>query len=331
VTILPAAGCPTNCISIYASNIVAYTCGVCTNVLFNVSAVDTCCPVGANLTFNPPVTTCFPVNSSTPVTVTATDQCGNSATATFTVTILPAGGCAPTNCIFLYYSNVVAYTCASCTNVAYNVTAADYCCSNVVLTFNPPPTTCFPLNTTTPVKVTATDQCGNTNSAFFTVTVLPAAGCAPTNCLSLSTSNIVVYTCSNCTTVPFNGVASDPCCTVSAPTIIYKPPVTTCFPLNTTTPVEADAFDSCGHGATNIFLVTVLPAAGCGGSNPLSITGGSGPGGVTNTTLITLYWSAPNVQLWESDAMIEWRLVAAGSPYVVPNKGAMKFYRLLPK
>jgi hypothetical protein len=334
VTVLPYPNCaPTNCITIYDPDIVAYTCSNCTTVPFTATAVDICCSSGATLSFNPPETTCFPLNSTNKVTVTATDQCGNAASSSFTVTVLPGANCNPTNCVSLYTSNIVAYTCSNCTTVAYNAFAVDNCCplSAPTLTFNPPETFCFPLNSTNKVTVTAVDQCGNGATNSFTVTVLPGAGCGPTNCISLYTSNIVVYTCSNCTTVPLNAVAYDPCCTVSPPTIIYIPPVTTCFPLNSTTPVQATAFDGCGNGATNIFLVTVLPGPNCGGSNPLSITGKTGGTNSTGTNYLTVYWPPTNGQLLQSSDLTHWNPIpgATNSPYIVPNQTPMKFYRLL--
>jgi hypothetical protein len=129
--------------------------------------------------------------------------------------------------------------------------------------------------------------------------------------------------------VPFNAFAFDSCCPVNPNvTLTYNPPATTCFPLNSSTVVQVVGSDACGNKGTNYFTVTVLPGSGCGGANPLSISGTSGPGGGTN--LITVWWSAPNAQLLESPDMIEWHPVpgVTSSPYVVPNQGRMKFYRL---
>jgi HYR domain len=332
VTVLPGPDCGnTNCISINASNIVAYTCSPCTKVPFIVTVSDQCCTSGGiTVSYNPPTNTCFPLNSTTTVKIKASDACGNTATKFITVTVLPGPNCNPTNCVTIYASNIVVYTCSNCTTVPYTASVLDTCCAaGATLSFNPPETYCFPLNSTTTVNVSASDPCGNGAVNSFTVTVLPGPNCAPTNCISLYTTNIVVYTCSNCVTVPFNAFAYDSCCPGSpSPTIIFNPPATTCFPLNSTTPVEADAFDSCGNGATNFFLVTVLPGPNCGGSNPLSITGGTGPG-AGGTNYITVSWPATNAQLLESADMIEWHPVpGATSPYVVPIQRQMKFYRL---
>jgi len=332
VTVLPLPNCnPTNCITIFASNIVAYTCSNCLAVPYTASVLDTCCPNGATLSFNPPLGTCFPLNTTTTVNVSATDKCGNGAVSSFTVTILPGPNCNPdTNCISLYTSNIVAYTCSNCTTVPFNAYAVDTCCAaGATLIYDKPATTCFPVNTTTPVNVTAFDQCGHTNHGTFTVTILPRTDCGPTNCISLYTSNIVVYTCDPCVPVSYNGFATDPCCSLSGVTIIYNPPLGTCFPRGSTTPVQASAFDACGNGQTNFFLVTVLPGANCGGTNPLTISGQTGPG-AGGTNYFTIYWPPTNAQLLESADLNKWSPVpgTTNSPYVVPNLGGMKFYRL---
>jgi len=273
VTVLPGPNCGnTNCISIEASNIVVYTCAPCTPVPFTATAIDTCCPGSAvNLEYFPSTNTCFPLNSTTPVQIVAYDQCGNITTNYITVTVNPYPNCPPTNCLTIDVSNVVVYTCSNCTTVPFGAIASDYCCPNVTLFYNPPTNTCFPLNTTTPVQVVGFDACGNAASNSFTVTVLQAATCGPTNCISIEASNIVVYTCSNCTTVPFNATATDFCCPASGVTLEYSPSTNTCFPLNSTTPVQIVAYDQCGNAATNDITVTVLQAAGCGPTNCLSI------------------------------------------------------------
>ena len=342
VTVLPGANClPTNCISIYSSNIVVYTCNKCTPVVYNVYAVDNCCPgtAGPTLTFNPPETTCFPVNSSTPVLVTANDQCGNIATNYFTVTVLPGPNCGNTNCISIYATNIVVYSCSNCTTVPFNVKAFDPCCasSGVTLVYNPPTNTCFPLNSTTPVQITGSDGCGNVATNYITVTVLPGQNCLPvaTNCISIDAPNIVVYTCSNCIPVFYNVTASDQCCSVGV-NLSYNPPSGTCFPLNSTTPVQVNAFDQCGQGAIRFFFVTVLPGANCGGATPgPNVTGQSGPNG-TGTNYITIWWPPPttsSAQLLESSDLSHWSPIpgATNPPYISPDSTGMDFFRLLYK
>jgi hypothetical protein len=280
VTVLPGGNCGgTTCIDISCSNIVAVTCSDCAVVPFTATATDVCCPgaAGPDIVYSPPSGTCFPVNSTNLIQVTAYDNCGNMATDSFTVTVLPGANCGETNkCITLNCSNIVATTCSNCTIVPYMVNAVDTCCQEVNLVYNPPPGTCFPVNSTNVVEVMAYDNCRNISSNFFTVTILPGPNCGgtPSNCISILCSNIVALTCSNCATVFYSATVEDPCCpSADGPHVIYNPPATTCFPVNSTNLVRVLAFDDCGNGATNYFTVTVLPGPNCGGtSNCISIS-----------------------------------------------------------
>ena len=104
VTVLPCG--LTNCISLVApAPITVQACGSnCVPVKFGASVVDYCCSnlqvsyqfAGAAIGTN----YCFPVGQST-VSITATDGCGNAASSSFTVTVLPLTNApslsAPTN------------------------------------------------------------------------------------------------------------------------------------------------------------------------------------------------------------------------------------------
>jgi hypothetical protein len=336
VTVLPGPNCggATNCISIYCSNIVAFTCSNCTTVPFNATAVDNCCPgSGVTLVYNAPATECFPIDSTNLVEVTAYDDCGNSATSSFYVTVLPGPNCGGTsNCISINCSNIVAFTCSNCTKVPFTAMAVDNCCpaSGVTLVYNPPATTCFPIDSTNKVEVIAYDNCGNTASNFFYVTVLQGPNCGgTTNCISINCSNIVVFTCSNCTTVPFTATAVDTCC-ASGATLLYAPPVTTCFPVDSTNQVVVIAYDNCGNTASNSFYVTVLPGPNCGGTTPeISLAGGTNRIG-SGTNFMTVSWPASNAQLQQSQDLIHWTSIpgATNSPYVVSNPPPRSFFRL---
>jgi hypothetical protein len=324
VTVLPLANCPSNCITITASNLVAYTCSNCVTVPFSATAVDTCCPGAApTLVYSLPATYCFPQNSTTPVQVIAHDQCGNAATNTFTVTVLPLANC-PSNCITITASNLVAYTCNNCVTVPFSATAVDTCCPLGVptLVYSLPATYCFPLNSTTPVQVIANDQCGNAATNTFTVTVLPLANC-PTNCITITASNVVVYTCDPCTPVPFTATAVDTCCPAGVPTLVYDVPAGYCFPLNSFSTVHAMASDQCGNSATKSFTVTVLPLPNCAGAPGLTITAGPGNG-------LMISWPGTNANLLQSKDLIHWTPIpgVTNPPYLVPTGSPMGFYRL---
>ncbi len=320
-----------SCLTVQCSNITVLTCGSCAPATFSATAIDTCCSA-VTLVYNPPETTCFPVNTSTTVEVLATDSCGNSATNFFSVTVLP-GNCPGNPCITLQSSNILVYTCSNCAVVPYNVTATDNCCSNVSELFNPPKGTCFPVNTSTPVTVIASDACGSppvTN--VFTVTVLP--GDCNTNCIHLIAPNVVAYTCSNCTEVPYNVIAIDRCCTASTNvTLLFYPSTNTCFPINSTNVVTVTAFDQCGYVTIGSFLVIVLPGPNCGESGGpgglLTVSGNPGTGGSGSGT-ITLNWPPLDVQLQQSSDLTHWSYVqgVTNPPYTTSNKPPHMYYKL---
>ncbi len=286
------------CITISCANITVETCAPCTNVFYNATATDTCCdPASINLVYNPPMTYCFPKGKTTPVQVIAYDQCNNTATNYFTVTVNQAPDCGPPEgCIKITAPDVVAYTCNPCTPVTYNVNVTDQCCSasGVNVVYNPPQSFCFPTNSMTTVQVLAYDQCGHTNTASFTVTVLPGPNCNPTppNCITINAPDIVVHTCQPCTPVTYTATASDQCCPVAAPGLYYSIPPGFCFPTNTTTTVQVTAYDVCGHTNTATFKVTVLPGTDCVPPNCITIT-------ATNITAYTCN-GCTTVPIWDS-------------------------------
>jgi len=334
VTVNPGPDClPTNCINIniLSSNIVVATCEPCTLVAYtNVIVTDACCPSsGVKVTFNPPTNTCFPVNSTTPVQVKATDGCGNAATNTFFVTVVPGPTCGQTNCLAIHTTNITVYTCSNCVTVPFNAVASDFCCPDVRLIYSLPTNSCFQLNTTTPVEVTAVDNCGNRATNFFTVTVLPAPGCGgASNCISLFASNIVVRTCSNCVMVPFNARAFDTCC--SNVTLTYSMPTNACFQLNTMTPVNVVATDECSNTVSTTFTVSIVPGPNCGGTGGPQITMAGIPNPAGGGTNFVVSWNPPNSQLQQSPDLINWFSIpgATNSPYTLSNQPAMNFYRL---
>ena len=256
----------------------------------------------------------------------AYDLCGHTNTSSFTVTVLPGPNCGNTNCIAIYSSNTVVYTCDACTTVPINPTVFDTCCPSVTLVFDPPTNTCFAVNTTTPVKIIASDNCGNSATNYLKVTVLPGLNCGSSNCISIYCTNIVVYTCSNCTTVPFSAWAVDRCCPGAPPALVYSIPGGYCFPQNTVSTIQVTGYDQCGNVATSSFTVTVLPGPNCGGTTPgLNIVGGTNSG---NGLIIS--WPGTNAQLQQSKDLIHWNPVpgATNPPYVVPLSSPTSFYRL---
>src|SRR6185503_16941282 len=117
----------------------------------------------------------FPVGTTT-VTATATDAFGNTASCTFTVTVVDAQNPSIT-CPANITRNNDANQCGAV--VTYAATASDNC-PGVNVGYSPASGSFFPVGTTT-VTATATDAVGLTASCTFTVTVVdaqnPSGGC----------------------------------------------------------------------------------------------------------------------------------------------------------
>lgn len=189
--------CPTN-MYLYAP------CGSSCVIVSNyppIFATNFCNPLaGPTITFNPPPGTyCFPANGvATPVTVTVSGS-GETSNCTFSVTVSPNPNCPPTNnppCLdFECPTNMVLYApCGSNCVIVSNyppVFATNLCTpGGVTVTFNPPPGTCFPAISTTPVTVTISGS-GETSNCTFSVTVLPNQNCPPP--VSCNDTNTVKY------------------------------------------------------------------------------------------------------------------------------------------
>jgi hypothetical protein len=133
-------------------------------VSFTVNATDNC--PGVTVVANPPSGSTFPVGVTT-VTATATDTSGNTATCSFTVTVMDTQ--AP---VIVCPSNVVVVPptmgmpCAVATYPAPVVTDN---CPGATFVCTPASGSCFPVGVTT-VTCTATDAAGNTSACSFNVT-----------------------------------------------------------------------------------------------------------------------------------------------------------------
>jgi hypothetical protein len=275
VHVLPASGCGSNsCINLTANNILAYTCSNCTAVSFNAKAVDTCCGAGnVTLVYSVPTNFCFPIGS-TPVTVSAFDSCGNSAgPVPFIVTVSQGYNC-PSNCITLTAGDIYAYTCSNCTAVSFNAKAVDTCCTSggVTLVYSFPTNFCFPLGSTM-VTVSAHDPCNNSaGPVAFNVYVMQGPACPTNNCITLNATDVVAYTCSNCTSVTYNAQAFDQCCPLATATLVYSIPTNFCFPLGSTM-VTVSAHDPCGYSSSPVtFNVMVMPGPTCQSNNCITLT-----------------------------------------------------------
>ena len=116
-----------NCLQIECTNLLASApCNSnCVIVPLTATAIDPCCTNNVSLQYYlgtisiPAAGTCFNVGT-TPVTVVATDGCGNSATNAFDVIVQQVGGT-----ITIHSTNVTVITCSNCTMVPFHVTASD--------------------------------------------------------------------------------------------------------------------------------------------------------------------------------------------------------------
>ncbi len=191
----------------------------------------------------------FPIGT-TPVTLTAIDGAGNSATATFNVIVKDTTPPALT-----VPNNVVAEaTSAAGAAVTFAATATDAVTTSPTITYavNGVATTSgstFPLGTTT-VTVTAKDAAGNTSTGSFTVTVRdtkPPVITAPANIVTEATSAAGAV-------VTFTATAND--LVDGTVAVSASPGSGSTFALGTTT-VTLTATDAHGNTATSSFTITV--------------------------------------------------------------------------
>jgi uncharacterized repeat protein (TIGR01451 family) len=154
-TLPPVIVCPANLIA---------ECGLPVN--YTVTASDACtAPLVVVCT--PPSGTVLPAGPPIIVTCTTTDTATNSASCSFTVTVVdtraPQIVCA---------ADITLEATSDAGAVAHYVTTASDACSPLVLVVTPPSGSTFPLGTTM-VIATATDAAGNSATCTFKVTVVP--------------------------------------------------------------------------------------------------------------------------------------------------------------
>ncbi len=227
------------------SNIVLWTCSTNAVTHYGVTATDNL-DLDVKVDCSPPPGTALPVGITT-VNCTATDDCGNRSTCSFTVRVIrdttpPAIQC-PSNLVF---------NCL-CPGQVFNLdffqaTATDDHDPSPIIVCNPPSLVSSP--GVHLITCTATDNCGNSNRCQFTVTfnydTTPPAITCPTN--------MIVWSCSNSARVNFSVNATDAC--DPAVTVICAPPSGSLFALGTTS-VTCTAVDRCTNRSTCTFTVTV--------------------------------------------------------------------------
>jgi hypothetical protein len=177
------------------------------------------------------------------VSCTATDAAGNSATATFTVTVLD--GVPPV--VTVPAKMTVEATSAQGTTVSFAAGASDNVDETLTPSCAPASNTRFGLGITT-VICSATDAAGNIGSATFTVTVRDTTAPA----LTLPTIVTATDTSGTTTAVTYSATAVDIVDGVVAP--VCEPASGSLFPIGSTT-VTCTATDAHGNKATGTFTV----------------------------------------------------------------------------
>lgn len=251
------------------------------------------CRDGITTSFSHASGSTFPIGTTT-VTATATDESGNSASCSFTVTVVDKQ--APT---IACPANITQSTdpgqCSAV--VRFAPTATDNCGGQPTIRTSIPSGTAFQKGTT-PVTVTAIDAAGNQSTCTFTVTIVdneaPVLAC-PANIVQSTDRGqcaaVVRFT------LP---AATDNCAGV---TVTSSIPSASVFQKGTT-PVTVTATDEAGNKTTCTFTVTVvdneLPVLN---SCPANITQSTDPGqcaAVVNFALPTATDNCPGVAVTSS-------------------------------
>ena len=221
----------------------ASSCSAMVNV--PVTATDNC-DSSVTITHDGPANHLFPLGATT-VTYTATDDAGNTRTATVVVTVedrtAPAIQASPAITV-----PTEANACSA--SVSPVVTATDRCDSSVTITHDGPSNGIFPLGATT-VTYTGTDDAGNTSTATVIVTVEDRT--AP---LIQAPANVSVSADAGACSAAVNAAvnATDLC--DASVSITHDGPANNIYPVGTTT-VTYTATDDAGNSSTATVTVTV--------------------------------------------------------------------------
>jgi hypothetical protein len=217
----------------------------CSAVVSFAPAVTDTCDQNPSVVCSPASGSTFQKGTST-VNCAATDDFGNSAACSFTVTV--RDNQAP---VFDSCSNIATSAASGqCSAVvSYTRAATDTCDGGRTVTCNPASGSTFQKGVTT-VNCAASDTSGNTGQCSFTVTVndtqVPSITC-PANITTGTDPN----RCS--ANVSFNVTAGDNCGAVAP---VCAPPSGSSFPKGSTT-VTCSASDAAGNSSSCSFTVTI--------------------------------------------------------------------------
>jgi formylglycine-generating enzyme required for sulfatase activity len=200
----------------------------------------------STFTYSPASGTTFPLGTTT-VTVTASNDVGNTTTQKFSVTVRDT-----TAPVLSLPSNVTAKaTSESGASVVYGAaTATDEVSVSPTITYSKASGSIFPIGTTA-VTVTAEDGAGNVATGEFSVTVRDTT--APV--ISLPPNVTAKATSESGASVVYGAATATDEVSIS-PTITYSKASGSIFPIGTTA-VTVTAEDGAGNAATGEFSVTV--------------------------------------------------------------------------
>lgn len=210
------------------------------------------CDASVTITQSPAVGT--NVTGNQIVTLTATDDAGNTSTCTFNISVIDSTDPAFTTCPA--NSNVSAN--ASCqyvmTDFASLAAATDNCDTNVTITQSPSVGTVIS-GTSQLVTLTAEDNDGNTSTCTFTITLVDDTD--PTFTLCPTNSNVSANASCQYVMIDFTGgaTATDNC--DASITITQSPTVGTIISTPTQL-ITLTATDDTGNTSTCTFTITVI-------------------------------------------------------------------------
>ena len=204
------------------------------------------------------------ISASTPVTITVTDQAGNSASCTFTVNVvdnLPPS----ITCPGVQSLSLNASCNATLPNYITSAIVSDGCTptANITITQSPAPGTIISGTGTTTVTFTAQDLAGNTSTCSFNVTrnetINPVITCPATVNANLNPASCTATISTAALGVP---VTSDNC---SVASVTNNHPLTT-YPVGTTI-VQWTVTDGSGLTSTcnqNVIVTdNIYPTISC--------------------------------------------------------------------
>ena len=192
----------------------------------------------------------FPFGTTT-VTYNATDASGNTATCSFTVTIIDSVAPVFVTCP----SNITLNANANCSAVAnWTTPVVSDNCPNPVVTSNYNSGTLFPLGQTT-VTYTATDAVGNSSTCSFVVNVVDNMNPTISGCPANISVNNTTGLCGAIVSW-VNPTVADNCGAILMQTTGLANGDT--FPIGAPTLVTYVAHDSAGNTASCSFTVTVV-------------------------------------------------------------------------